>query len=298
MRAAMAKTRAARQNFDQVDPGRVRRRRAANVASRPPCARRLARQPQNRQQAGARDWRALSRLSILVRVVGMRRGGNGLRMGNESSRARPFVTMLQATSLDPAARRLPADRRARRSRASTFRRPMTALPKVRRWRKPRCRRSTGGARFRSRELTEIIEAGARRQSRHRGRDRAHRAGRRAGAHHRRGAVADRQSRRPAPRARVPRRRSAAPASRPVASRARQPAGDASASYEIDFWGKNRAAVARGRRDRGRQPLRPRSGRPDAPWSTAANAYFQVLAAQDRLRVARENIASAQRACSS
>ncbi len=67
----------------------------------------------------------------------------------------------------------------------------------------------------------------------------------------------------------------------------------SASYEIDFWGKNRSAVRRdeelavfSRYDREVVGL--------TTVTTAANDYFQVLAAQDRLRVARENLASATR----
>lgn len=66
-----------------------------------------------------------------------------------------------------------------------------------------------------------------------------------------------------------------------------------ASYEIDFWGKNRAALrsfeesaAASRFDRDVVTL--------STVATAANSYFQVLAAQDRLRVARNNLAAAQR----
>jgi NodT family efflux transporter outer membrane factor (OMF) lipoprotein len=66
-----------------------------------------------------------------------------------------------------------------------------------------------------------------------------------------------------------------------------------ASYEIDFWGKNRAllqsaeqsAVA-ARFDREVVGL--------ATVVTAANAYFQVLSSQDRLRVARDNLTSSTR----
>jgi NodT family efflux transporter outer membrane factor (OMF) lipoprotein len=67
----------------------------------------------------------------------------------------------------------------------------------------------------------------------------------------------------------------------------------SASYEIDFWGKNRdAALAAdetaiaGRFDRDVIALTTLVG--------VANAYFQVLTAQDRIRIANNNIASAQR----
>lgn len=67
----------------------------------------------------------------------------------------------------------------------------------------------------------------------------------------------------------------------------------SASYEIDFWGKNldaalaadETAIA-SRFDRDVVALTSLVG--------VANAYFQVLAAQDRIRIANNNIASAQR----
>ncbi len=67
----------------------------------------------------------------------------------------------------------------------------------------------------------------------------------------------------------------------------------SASYEIDFWGKNRAAV----RAAEQTAVASRFDREVIALSTvvaAANAYFQMLAAQDRLEVARRNIASATR----
>jgi len=66
-----------------------------------------------------------------------------------------------------------------------------------------------------------------------------------------------------------------------------------ASYEIDFWGKNRAAS----RAAQQTAVATRYDREVVGLTTvvaAANAYFQVLAAQDRLRVAHENIASATR----
>ena len=62
-----------------------------------------------------------------------------------------------------------------------------------------------------------------------------------------------------------------------------------ASYEIDFWGKNRAAL----RAAEETAVASRYDREVVGLTTvvaAANAYFQVLAAQDRLRVARENLA--------
>jgi NodT family efflux transporter outer membrane factor (OMF) lipoprotein len=67
----------------------------------------------------------------------------------------------------------------------------------------------------------------------------------------------------------------------------------SASYELDFWGKNRDAAQAAeetafanRFDRDVVAL--------TTLTTVANAYFQVLAAQDRLRTAQQNIASATR----
>lgn len=67
----------------------------------------------------------------------------------------------------------------------------------------------------------------------------------------------------------------------------------SASYELDFWGKNRDAAQAAeetaianRFDRDVVAL--------TTLTTVANAYFQVLASQDRIRTAQRNIASAQR----
>jgi NodT family efflux transporter outer membrane factor (OMF) lipoprotein len=66
-----------------------------------------------------------------------------------------------------------------------------------------------------------------------------------------------------------------------------------ASYEIDFWGKNRSAL----RAAEETAVASRYDREVIGLTTvvaAANAYFQVLAAQDRLQVARENLQSATR----
>jgi NodT family efflux transporter outer membrane factor (OMF) lipoprotein len=66
-----------------------------------------------------------------------------------------------------------------------------------------------------------------------------------------------------------------------------------ASYEIDFWGKNRFAL----RAQEETAIASRYDRDVVALSTVvttANSYFQVLAAQDRLRVARQNLASAKR----
>ncbi len=66
-----------------------------------------------------------------------------------------------------------------------------------------------------------------------------------------------------------------------------------ASYEIDFWGKNRAAM----RAAEETAVATRFNSEVVGLTTvvsAANSYFQVLAAQDRLRAARNNLAAAQR----
>ncbi len=67
----------------------------------------------------------------------------------------------------------------------------------------------------------------------------------------------------------------------------------SASYEVDFWGKNRAAL----RAIEETAVATRFDREVVALSTmvsVANAYFQVLGAADRLRVARNNLAAATR----
>src|SRR5690348_2309475 len=66
-----------------------------------------------------------------------------------------------------------------------------------------------------------------------------------------------------------------------------------ASYEIDFWGKNRAALQSAEQS----AVAARYDREVVGLSTVAavaNAYFQVLSAQDRLQVARGNLTSATR----
>ena len=63
-----------------------------------------------------------------------------------------------------------------------------------------------------------------------------------------------------------------------------------ASYEIDFWGKNRAAL----RAAENSAVASRFDREVVALTTVAsvaNTYFQVLAAQDRLRIARDNVAA-------
>lgn len=65
------------------------------------------------------------------------------------------------------------------------------------------------------------------------------------------------------------------------------------SYEIDFWGKNRAAL----RAAEETAVASRFDREVVALSTVAsvaNAYFQVLSAQDRLQIARRNLSSANR----
>jgi NodT family efflux transporter outer membrane factor (OMF) lipoprotein len=66
-----------------------------------------------------------------------------------------------------------------------------------------------------------------------------------------------------------------------------------ASYEIDFWGKNRAAL----RNAEEIAVASRFDREVVGltiMTTVANSYFQVLAAQDRLKAARDDIVSASR----
>src|SRR5688572_15953127 len=66
-----------------------------------------------------------------------------------------------------------------------------------------------------------------------------------------------------------------------------------ASYELDFWGKNRSSL----RAAEQNAIASRFDRETVALTSmaaVANAYFLVLAAQDRLRYARENIESAQR----
>jgi outer membrane protein, multidrug efflux system len=70
-------------------------------------------------------------------------------------------------------------------------------------------------------------------------------------------------------------------------------GSLTASYEIDFWGKNRSAM----RAAEQFAVASRYDRDVVGLTTvvaAANAYFQVLAAQDLLRVSRGNLQSATR----
>ncbi len=70
-------------------------------------------------------------------------------------------------------------------------------------------------------------------------------------------------------------------------------GSLTASYEIDFWGKNRAAL----RAAEETAVATRFDREVVELSaiaSVANAYFQVLAAQERLAVARRNLTNAGR----
>ncbi|MDB5611074.1 MAG: efflux system, outer rane lipoprotein NodT [Bradyrhizobium sp.] len=66
-----------------------------------------------------------------------------------------------------------------------------------------------------------------------------------------------------------------------------------ASYMVDFWGKNRAALYAAEES----ATVARYNREVVTLTTivtVANTYFQVLAAQDELRVARRNLAAAER----
>ncbi|MBF9232204.1 efflux transporter outer membrane subunit [Microvirga sp. BT350] len=66
-----------------------------------------------------------------------------------------------------------------------------------------------------------------------------------------------------------------------------------ASYTLDFWGKNQSATLAATET----AVASRYNRDVVALTTAstvANTYFQVLAAQDSLRIARQNVASAER----
>ena len=66
-----------------------------------------------------------------------------------------------------------------------------------------------------------------------------------------------------------------------------------ASYMIDFWGKNRATLYSAEEN----ATASRYNREVVTLTTivtVANTYFQILAAQDELRVARRNLAAAER----
>lgn len=67
----------------------------------------------------------------------------------------------------------------------------------------------------------------------------------------------------------------------------------SASYQIDFWGENRAALLASQEN----AIASRFSRDVVALTaiaTVADTYFQILSARDRLRLARENIAAADR----
>lgn len=86
-----------------------------------------------------------------------------------------------------------------------------------------------------------------------------------------------------------------------ATRARSPGGPdtatlrtaITASYELDFWGKNRATS----RAAQQTAIAARYDRDVVAISaivSVGTAYFQVLSSQDRLRIARQNVAAADR----
>ncbi|WP_421916544.1 efflux transporter outer membrane subunit [Mesorhizobium sp.] len=67
----------------------------------------------------------------------------------------------------------------------------------------------------------------------------------------------------------------------------------SASYMLDFWGKNRATLYAAEKN----ALASRYNREVVALSTTvavANTYFQILAAQDQIKVARDNLAASTR----
>jgi|SRR5215510_795771 len=86
-----------------------------------------------------------------------------------------------------------------------------------------------------------------------------------------------------------------------ATRARAPGGrdravlsvSLNASYEVDFWGKNRATL-RATEENAVASRYDRDVVALAVLATVANQYFTVLASQDRLRIARDNLRAAIR----
>ena len=66
-----------------------------------------------------------------------------------------------------------------------------------------------------------------------------------------------------------------------------------ASYMVDFWGKNRATL-HAAEETATQMRYNREVVTLTTVVTVANTYFQILAAQDQLRVARRNLAAAER----
>src|SRR5579871_4734765 len=67
----------------------------------------------------------------------------------------------------------------------------------------------------------------------------------------------------------------------------------SASYILDFWGKNRATLAASEESATASRYN-REVVTLTTMATVANTYFTILAAQDQLRVTRENLAAAER----
>ena len=201
-----------------------------------------------------------------------------------SSRVPRLAATAVVAAADPAARRLfPAQRdhpRRHRHAAGLSRR---SAPR-------RCRAAVGRlvARLPLQGTHRPDRGVADLQLRRRRRRRPHRPGRRQFARRRRGAAADRRSQRQRdPLARLADRR------RRRGRRQRRVAGGSgrservaystslSASYEIDFWGKNRAAL----RAAEELAVASRFDREVVALTTVvsvANSYFLVLEAQDRL----------------
>ena len=67
----------------------------------------------------------------------------------------------------------------------------------------------------------------------------------------------------------------------------------SASFELDFWGKNRAAL-QAAQDSGLASRFDRETVELTAISSAATTYFDMLGAQDQLRIARENVENVSR----
>ncbi|MFD2183246.1 efflux transporter outer membrane subunit [Rhodoplanes azumiensis] len=89
------------------------------------------------------------------------------------------------------------------------------------------------------------------------------------------------------------RTSAASSSAGIASERSSYSTYLTASYELDFWGKNRATLLAAQEN----AVATRFDRDTVALTAMANVatnYFQLLAAQDRLRIAKNNLAAATR----
>ncbi len=167
---------------------------------------------------------------------------------------------------------------------------------VRAIRTRRCRRWWWWRGFRSKELTDLMEESLTSRTSTWRRRRARRAGGCDLADRRRRAACRPSTSTAPPRARAPRTPPATETPSALARRRNRLSTygiSLSASCEIDFWGKNRAAL----RSAEELAVASRFDREVVALTTVATVaktYFLVLAAKDRLDIARNNIEAADR----